>query len=71
MTVEEKRQAVLAECLACLRQIVLPETKSLNSAQWLAASCLAAIATISNEGRVPNTEERKEWIKRQGWAFLN
>ena len=71
MTLDEKREAILAELLACMRQIVSEDTKNLNNAKWLAATALATIQTISHEGRVPSKEESIEWIKRQGWAFLN
>jgi len=70
MTLEEKRGAIIAECLACLRHIC-EDTKNLNNAKWLAATALATVNTISHEGRIPSSEESIEWIKRQGWAFLN
>lgn len=68
---EQKREASLAELLACMRQIISEDTRNLNGAKWLAATSLATVATISKEGRVPSTEESIEWVKRQGWAFLN
>jgi len=71
VTLEEKREASLAELLACMRQIVSEDTRNLNNAKWLAATSLATVATISEQGRVPSTEERIERVKRQGWAFLN
>lgn len=71
MTLKEKQIMVLAETLACLRQIVSDDTKNLNNAKWLAATALATVTTISREGRVPSSEESIEWVKRQGWAFLN
>ena len=71
MTLKEKREATLAELLACMRQIISDEVTTLNTAKWLAAIALANVATIATEGRVPSTEESKEWVKRQGWSFLN
>jgi len=71
VTLEEKREASLAELLACMRQIISEDTRNLNNAKWLAATALATMATISEQGRIPSTEESVEWVKRQGWAFLN
>jgi len=71
MTLEEKREAILAELLACMRQIISEDTRNLNNAKWLAATALATSATIAHEGRIPTSEESIEWVKRQGWAFLN
>jgi len=70
MTRDEKREAIIAECLACLKHIC-EESKNLNDTKWLAATALATAQTIAIEGRVPSSEESIEWIKRQGWAFLN
>ena len=70
MTLEDKRLAIIAECLACLRHIC-EEAKNLNNAKWLAATALATTSTIAAEGRVPSSDESIEWVKRQGWAFLN
>lgn len=50
MTLEQKREAVIAELLACMRQIVSTDTRNLNNAKWLAATALAAVAMISEEG---------------------
>jgi hypothetical protein len=69
VTLDEKRGASLAELLACMRQIISEDTRNLNSAKWLAATSLAIVATISEQGRVLSTEESIEWVKRQGWAL--
>jgi hypothetical protein len=71
MTIDEKQKAALAEVLACLRVILGNETTKLNTAKWLAACALAAVNTISSEGRIPSTEEQKAWVERQGWHFSN
>lgn len=71
MTLQEKRSAILAELLACMRQIVSDDTRNLNNAKWLAATAIATADVISREGRIPTSEESIEWVKRQGWAFLN
>jgi hypothetical protein len=70
VTLEEKRIAIIAECLACLKHIC-ENANNLNNAKWLDAAALATSNTISQEGRVPTSQESIEWIKRQGWAFLN
>lgn len=71
MTVKEKRDHVLAELMACVKQILSNETNTLNKAKWQAACAVRTSQIISSEGRVPSMEETIEWVKRQGWAFLN
>jgi len=70
MTLQKKREAIIAECLACLKHIC-EDTHNLNNAKWLAATALATTQIIAHEGRIPTSEESIEWVKRQGWAFLN
>lgn len=64
MTIEEKREAIVTECLAALRQIIA-ETQQLSHAKQIALVAVKTASIIGKEGRIPSLEEQIGMLKRE------
>jgi vacuolar-type H+-ATPase subunit D/Vma8 len=64
MTVEEKREAIVVECLAALRQIIA-ETQELGHAKQIAYVAVKTASIIAHEDRIPPVHEQMSMLHKE------